>query len=213
MAKTLARIVVLVAALVGAAAIGGSVLVLKDGISAKPAPGAIETAVARRLRSLAIPAHIRRLRNPEPATPEALRDGLEHFADHCAVCHANDGSGDTEIGRGLYPRAPDMRLPATQQLTDGELFYIIEHGVKLTGMPAWGTGTPEGERASWRLVHFIRHLPDLTPEELETMRELNRRSATEWREEEEMRRFLAGEGEAPAPELGPSHERQGGGRR
>ena len=212
--KTLARILVLVAALVGVAAIAGGAWLLKDGIGTRSAPGAIETAVARRLRSLAIPREARERRNPEPATPESLRDGLEHFADHCAVCHANDGRGDTEIGRGLYPRVPDMRLPATQQLTDGELFYIIEHGVKLTGMPAWGTGTAAGERASWHLVQFIRHLPDLTPEELEIMRELNPKSAGEWREEEEMRRFLAGEGEAPAAEpRQPSHDQHGGSKR
>jgi len=211
--KTLARILVLVAALVGVAAIAGGAWLLKDGIGTRSAPGAIETAVARRLRSLAIPREARERRNPEPATPESLRDGLEHFADHCAICHANDGSGDTAIGRSLYPRAPDMRLPATQQLTDGELFYIIEHGVKLTGMPAWGTGTAEGERASWRLVRFIRHLPNLTPEELEMMRELNPKSASEWQEEEEMRRFLAGEGDAPAPGPTSSHEQHGGSRR
>lgn len=213
MAKTLVRIVGVVMALAGVAAVGGGALLLKDGISAKPAPGTLETAVARRLRSLAIPAEVRQRPNPEPATPETLRDGLEHFADHCAICHANDGSGDTAIGRSLYPRAPDMRLPATQQLTDGELFYIIEHGVKLTGMPAWGTGTAEGERASWRLVRFIRHLPNLTPEELEMMRELNPKSASEWQEEEEMRRFLAGEGDAPAPAPTSSHEQHGGSRR
>ena len=91
-----------------------------------------------------------------PASPESVKKGLEHFADHCAMCHANDGSGAAEMGRGLYPRVPDMRLPATQSLTDGELFYIIENGVRLTGMPAWGTGTPEGEEATWHLVRFIR---------------------------------------------------------
>ena len=62
-----------------------------------------------------------------------IAEGRDHFADHCATCHANDGSGNTEMGRGLYPKAPDMRLPATQNLSDAELFYIIENGVRLTG--------------------------------------------------------------------------------
>src|SRR5215204_5096493 len=84
---------------------------------------------------------------------------MAHFADHCAVCHGNDGRGDTEMGRGLYPKAPDMRLDATQQLSDGELFYIIEHGIRFTGMPGWRTGTTAGEESSWHLVRFIRHLP------------------------------------------------------
>ncbi|MGE4056104.1 MAG: cytochrome c, partial [Vicinamibacterales bacterium] len=102
-------------------------------------------------------------------------------------------------GRGLYPRAPDMRVSPTQDLTDGELFSIIENGVRLTGMPAWGTGTPEGERASWALVHFVRRLPRLTDEEIGRMQALNPRSADEWQREEEIRRFLAGEEVSPSP--------------
>jgi len=54
-----------------------------------------------------------------------------------------------------------MRGAETQSLSDGELFSIIEHGIRLTGMPAWGTGTPESERDSWGLVHFVRRLPKL----------------------------------------------------
>ena len=114
------------------------------------------------MRRLATPRAVRTMTNPVKPTEAVLQEGLEHFADHCAVCHANNGGGDTEIGRGLYPRAPDMRAAPTQELSDGELFSIIENGVRLTGMPAWGTGTPEGERASWALVHFIRRLPKLT---------------------------------------------------
>ena len=59
-----------------------------------------------------------------------------------------------------------MRKAPTQDLTDGELFYIIENGVRLTGMPAWGDGSPQGETLTWQLVHFIRRMPKLTPEEI-----------------------------------------------
>jgi mono/diheme cytochrome c family protein len=127
-----------------------------------------------------------------------MADGMAHYADHCAVCHANDGSGDTEMGRGLYPKPPDMRRDPTQRLSDGELFYIIENGVRFTGMPGWGTGTAEDEQASWRLVRFIRHLPRLTAAEEERMKRLNPKSPDEWREEEEIQRFLGGEGGGPA---------------
>ena len=90
-----------------------------------------------------------------PNTEEAIAEGRAHFADHCASCHANDGSGDTEMGRGLYPRAPDMRLAATQNLEDHELFYIIENGIRLTGMPAWGTGkNPTRRKAGASSVSF-----------------------------------------------------------
>jgi mono/diheme cytochrome c family protein len=196
-------------AIVGVLAVGTGLWMWNAGISTRTPPPRVETALARTARSAMIPAGARELPNPEPATSENIRSGLEHWADHCASCHANDGSGDTEMGRGLYPPAPDMRLAATQNLSDGELFYIIENGVKLTGMPAWGTGTPEGQRDTWHLVQFIRRLPTLSEAELAEMEELNPRSAADWQALEEERRFLAGEIPAPAP--GPSsHEHKGG---
>jgi hypothetical protein len=100
-----------------------------------------------------------------------------------------------------------MRAAATQELSDGELFSIIENGIRLTGMPAWGTGNAEGERASWALVHFIRRLPELTDEEISRMESLNPKSANEWREEEDARRFLAGEDVRPPS--APQHDHDG----
>jgi mono/diheme cytochrome c family protein len=169
-----------------------------QGISSRPQPSTLETSVARAARRIAIPASERSRPNPILVTNGSIRMGLEHWADHCASCHGNDGRGETSIGGALYPRAPDMRLAATQDLTDGELFYIIENGVKLTGMPAWGTGAPEGEEESWHLVNFIRHLPELTDEELTEMAELNPRGLADWRALEEERRFLAGDSAPPA---------------
>ena len=182
------------------AAVGAAVVysISTRGLSTRTEPSRIEVSLARAMRSLATPRGVRSMTNPVEPAPAVLEEGLEHFADHCAVCHANDGSGNTEIGRALYPRAPDMRAAATQGLTDGELFSIIENGIRLTGMPAWGTGTTEGERASWVLVHFIRHLPQLTEDELTRMEASNPKTADEWRQEEEIRRFLAGEDVKPS---------------
>jgi mono/diheme cytochrome c family protein len=185
-------------ALAGIVAIAAAVWFAAQGISARSEPSAVEVSVARAARRFAIPASERWRRSPIPVTNETVRAGLDHWADHCATCHANDGGGDTDIGRALYPRAPDMRLSATQDLTDGELFYIIENGVKLTGMPAWGTGSAENEQDSWHLVHFIRHLPQLTDDELAEMEELNPRGPAEWRALEEERQFLTGATETPA---------------
>jgi hypothetical protein len=131
--------------------------------------------------------------NPIPNTPEILAEASAHWADHCFSCHANDGSGDTVVGKNLYPPAPDMRLTATQQLTDGELFYIIQNGIRLTGMPAWGNGSPHDEEDSWKLVHFIRYLPRITLEEKKAMEKLNPKSPDDLREEQEEERFLRGE--------------------
>jgi hypothetical protein len=86
-----------------------------------------------------------------------------------------------------------MTLSDTQRLTDGELFVIIEDGVRLTGMPAWGSPGPEDDAETWGLVHFIRHLPRLAPDELEEMKALNPKTRKELEEEEEIRRFLSGE--------------------
>jgi mono/diheme cytochrome c family protein len=171
-------------------AIGGVAYLRSTGLESQSSPGAVETRLARMARRWAVPAAGRDRRNPVPSSPEALGEGLAHFADHCASCHANDGSGNTEMGRGLFPKAPDMRGAATQQLTDGELFYVIEHGVRFTGMPAWGTGTPAGEESTWHLVQFIRHLPQLTEAELDAMKQLNPRSPEEIRQAIEEERFL-----------------------
>jgi mono/diheme cytochrome c family protein len=168
------------------------------GVSARPQPGAAETFVARAVRNLAIGWHAGHPPNPVPNTDESIAEGRAHFADHCASCHANDGSGDTEMGRGLYPRSPDMRLAATQNLEDHELFYIIENGIRLTGMPAWGTGKAAGEEESWRLVRFIRHLPHITPEEIEQMESLNPTSPEKIRQQIEEEKFLGGGAEEPS---------------
>jgi mono/diheme cytochrome c family protein len=181
--------------------VAGAALVLRGGISARPSPGALEARLARALRSWAIPREARTAENPVPPGREAVAAGLAHFADHCASCHANDGSGDTALGRNLYPRAPDMRREATQGLTDGELFYIIENGVRLTGMPAWAG--PDSARGSWQLVHFVRQLPRLTPEQKVEMESLNPRSPEEWRALDEEEEFLRG-GAPPAPRA-PGH--------
>jgi len=194
--------------LVGALLVLAGTLVyslVRHGLSTKVEPTRVEQVVARTVRHLATPAADRARRNPVPLSDAVLNGALEHFADHCALCHANDGSGDTTIGRGLYPKAPDMRANLTQSLSDGELFSIIEHGVRLTGMPAWGTGSPDGERESWDLVHFIRHLPKLTAEERERMEALNPKTPGEVQEEEETQGFLRGEQPAPTAGDGPKH--------
>jgi mono/diheme cytochrome c family protein len=194
-----------VLAVVGLVTTIGGLWFASQGVSATATPGPIETAVARTARHWMVPGAARARVNPDAGTAETLRDGMAHWADHCASCHGNDGSGDTAMGRGLYPKAPDMRLPATQALSDGELFALIEHGVKLTGMPAWTTGTPEGERSTWHLVQFIRHLPALSDDEILEMEDLNPRGRAEWRALEEERRFLSGTLDVPEPTPGHKH--------
>jgi mono/diheme cytochrome c family protein len=206
MKAVLRAFLLLVVVVVVVAAVAGFT-VTRRGLSTRVPPSALETSIALAMRRLATPNAVRHAANPVEATPDVLEEGLAHFADHCAACHANDGSGHTAMGRSFYPPAPDMRAARTQELTDGELFAIIENGIRLTGMPAWGTGTPEGEHASWGLVHFIRRLPSLTADDVIRMEALNPRSPEAFREEEEARRFLAGEDAQPV-EPTPAHRHQ-----
>jgi len=162
-----------------------------SGMSARIQPGAVESYFARTLQRLSIPKSARSLKNPMESTPDALVEARRHFADHCAGCHANDGGGKTEMGQSLYPRVPDMRLPATQNLNDGELYYIIENGIRFTGMPAWGHGGWD-DHETWHLVLFIRHLPHLTEEDLNDMKGHNPRSPADIREEQLEEDFLNG---------------------
>ena len=167
----------------------GGLLTLRRGFSARNNPSSMEVVVARTTRKMAMPAQAKRKSNPTPNTPETLAQARAHWADHCAICHANNGGGNTEIGRNLYPKAPDMRLPATQNLTDGELYYTINNGIRLTGMPAWGQ-PGENDQDTWKLVHFIRHLPQLTPEEEREMERLNPKGPEEQQEKQEEEQFL-----------------------
>jgi mono/diheme cytochrome c family protein len=143
-------------------------LLTRRGFSARAEPSAAERFIATRLHSLSIPAGVKKQANPFAGDAGAWRAAAHHFEDHCAVCHGSDGRGMTDIGRNLYPKAPDMAGRGTQQRSDGELFHIISNGIRFTGMPGWG-GEDSPEEI-WQLVSFIRHLPALTPEELEQMK-------------------------------------------
>ena len=168
------------------------------GFSAKTEPHAIEVFMARQIRHLAIPIEQRNAPNPVPLSPDLLQEGLAHFADHCATCHANDGSGQTPIGKNVYPKAPDLRLADTQSMSDGELFWVIHNGIRFTAMPAWGEGDLDKDLDSWKLVHFIRHLPQLMPEELDQMKALNPKTKKDLEEEAAFDQFLQGDDAAAA---------------
>jgi mono/diheme cytochrome c family protein len=166
---------------------------IRVGFSARTEPSSIEKLVAKTARKMAVPSSYQNLRNPFEASPENLRAGMEHFADHCATCHANDGRGDTLFGRGLYPKPPDMRGRETQGKSDGELYYTIENGVRLSGMPAFGEAhSAGGDADNWKLVLFIRHIPTLTAAEIREMVELNPKTEEERQEEKDEERFLNG---------------------
>ena len=191
MKRTLAVLLILFLAVAA-----GGILLLRRGYSALGQPSRVEEVIARRLRHLATPAWARAQVNPLPGSPAVLAEARAHFADHCASCHANDGSGDTADGPRAVPEGARHAPAETQALSDGELFYVISHGVRFTGMPGWGYG-PAQDRDTWALVHFIRHLPALTAAEQAEMKALNPRSPQEMEEEKDEEAFLRGEDPAP----------------
>ena len=141
----------------------GADLLLRRGFRANAPVPPWEARVARGVRNLSIPGEERYRENPVAASPTFLQEGRDLFLTHCAACHGVDGSGKTPVGSNLYPRVPDLRSALTQRLSDGEIHYIIENGVQLTGMPAWNKSGSDDD--IWKLVLFVRSFGALSPDE------------------------------------------------
>ena len=199
------KLLLIIAAVFVVVALGAFAATLRYGFSAHDEPTSVERVVARTVRHWAVPSDLRSRKNPIPLTPSVLAEARAHFADHCATCHGNDGKGQSGMGKQMYPKTPDMTLAATQQLSDGELFSIIENGVRLTGMPGFGSGTAESAAGSWTLVLFIRHLPQLTQDEIAEMEKLNPKSPDEWREMQQEESFLSAGDQTTTREAQPQH--------
>jgi predicted CXXCH cytochrome family protein len=135
------------------------------GFRATSTPSALEAATARSVRNFAIPGVERRRKNPVAGDSTAIQQGREDFLARCASCHGIDARGRTPIGSNMYPRVPDLHLSLTQSLTDGEIHYIIENGIQLTGMPAMASAHHESAQESWKLVSYIRSFGMLASQE------------------------------------------------
>jgi mono/diheme cytochrome c family protein len=144
--------------------IGIYAYVRNGGLAANDDPSNLERSVATRLVRLSIPADAERQQNPFADEVNAWRDARDHYVSHCATCHGRDGRGQTEIGTKMYPPVPDLTAADAQNRSDGALFYIIQNGVRWTGMPAWKDEHAPEE--TWKLVSLIRRLPTLTEAEL-----------------------------------------------
>ena len=200
------RTKVVIGAIVAIVVLGIATLLsmVRSGFSSMDEPSAMEAFMAATMRRMAVPSDLKDAKNPLSLTPEVLAEGRAHFADHCALCHGNDGKGQTSMGPKFYPKAPDMTKEATQSQSDGALFATIENGIRLTAMPAFGNGTAESAYGRWSLVHFIRHLPKITPAEIAEMEKLNPKSPEECQEAA----FLAEEGDAASAPATSTHDTQ-----
>jgi mono/diheme cytochrome c family protein len=118
----------------------------------------VETTLANMAKDVVIPIEAERLKSPLPSNDEVAQEGHRIYTQSCGLCHGADGRG-TDLGRNMYPPAMDLNSPHVQHWKDAELFWIIQNGVRLTGMPSWKSGISETD--TWRLVHFIHSLPRL----------------------------------------------------
>jgi len=93
--------------------------------------------------------------------PAKVVIGVEHYAAHCAVCHGAPGVPRGDIARGLYPFPADLRK-AVPLYSQAELFWILKHGIKMTGMPAW---TDHSDEELWATVAFLQKLPGMNEQD------------------------------------------------
>jgi mono/diheme cytochrome c family protein len=93
--------------------------------------------------------------------PAKLLIGTEHFAAHCAVCHGAPGVPKGDIAHGLSPQPPDL-THASDHYTPPELFWILKHGIKTTGMPSWGDHSDD---ELWATAAFLEKLPGMTEQD------------------------------------------------
>jgi mono/diheme cytochrome c family protein len=132
--------------------------------------------------------------------PARIAAGVTHYAEHCAVCHGAPGVERGEIAEGLYPKPPDLAV-TSKGYTDAELFWIVKHGIEMTGMPSWG-GHSDDEL--WATVGFIRKLPGMTPEDYAKLFEASRARSGHQQENQQQQ---------PGPALEPAeknHEQPAG---
>lgn len=147
-------------------ALGGAAVVYTGSFNtaATVPPSRIEKRIATFALDKSVAKRAPARTNPLPATPETLREGLREYRGHCLVCHGAPGVDPGAIGQGLNPGAPDLSLPRVQARTDGQLFWITSEGIRMSGMPAFGPTQDEDE--IWHMVAFLRHLPELSEEEV-----------------------------------------------
>lgn len=151
--------------------VGGAVAVVVTGsfnTAATVPPGKLEKQIAGYALDRSVAKRAPQRKNPFTATPEVIREALGEYREHCLLCHGAPGVDAGEIGSGLNPAPPDLTIPTVQARSDGELFWLTSEGIRMTGMPAFGP--TESEEDIWKIVAFLRHLPELTDDEQKQLR-------------------------------------------
>ncbi len=116
-----------------------------------------QRSIAVRAADVEVPADL--------SDSKRIASGVAQYQEMCSICHLAPGMKRTEISRGLYPRAPELRRGSG--LTPGEEFWVVKHGIKMTGMPAWGV--THNDKLLWDIVAFLRKMPEMTAEQYQTL--------------------------------------------
>lgn len=133
--------------------------------------GAVEKAVAPWALGRSLARHAPKQSNPFAHDASVLADGLSHYREHCVTCHGAPGVSSEEFSMGLNPPAPALDAKEVQRLSDGELFWIVKNGIRWSGMP--GFGEAHSDTDIWKIISFVRHLPQLTSAEKEELKKSN----------------------------------------
>jgi mono/diheme cytochrome c family protein len=129
-------------------------------------PSAAEAWVARYVLGKWVRSNAPSDSNPIPATTENVQEGEHEYDEHCAVCHGLDGTANNRVGGDFYPPVPRLSKGATF-LSDGQLYFIVSNGIRMTAMPGFGTRHSSDEL--WKIILWVRHFPNLTSQERATI--------------------------------------------
>lgn len=134
------------------------------GFDSRAEPSNMESSIAMKLHDSSTPSRYEKMTNPLTARGVDLIEAGGHYEEHCAACHGDDGGGTPKFHGLMYPRPTDLRSEDTQEMSDGELYWVIKNGIRWSGMPAFGKPGDEDEHV-WKMVAYVRHLTKLTPAE------------------------------------------------
>lgn len=129
--------------------------ILGAGCKAKP-PGGVEQKVAQEAKELTIGG--KDWTNPVPDDEASPKEGAAHFQHHCQICHGLDGQNTgVPFADKMSPPVANLAMPDIQRYSDGQLKWIIQNGIRITGMPGWQGILDDDEM--WKIVRYLRHLP------------------------------------------------------
>jgi mono/diheme cytochrome c family protein len=151
--------------LLGVIALAVALTILwSHGFGSRSEPSNMESSIAMKVLDSSVPAKYEKMSSPLSVDTINLIEAGGLYQQQCAVCHADNGSGDPKFHGIMSPRPTDLRSEDTQEMSDGELYWVIKNGIRWSGMPAFGD-PGDGDERAWKMVAYVRHLPKLTPAE------------------------------------------------